>query len=98
MKQPLETDTRFIIANKEALLCLALTLANFIWWYGFAYGLGSGSVEHYTYIMGLPTWFFFSCVAGFPVFAVLAWLMVRFFFTNLSLDPHDPETNQEIQP
>ena len=91
MTRHFEPDKRFAIANREALFCLLLTIANFIWWYGFAYGLGSGPVEKFTYIMGLPAWFFLSCVAGFPIFAVLAWLMVRFFFTDIPLDPIDPE-------
>ena len=91
MNQLAATDKRFTIANKEALFCLALTLANFIWWYGFAYGLGSSPIEEFTYIMGLPAWFFLSCVAGFPVFAVLAWLMVCFLFTDIPLDPIEPE-------
>ena len=85
----MQEDPRFRIATKEALWCVLLTLANFIWWYGFAYGLGSGPAESYDAILGLPAWFFMSCVAGLPVFGVAAWVMVRFAFTDMPLNPGD---------
>jgi len=87
----MQQDRRFRIASREALFCTLLTVANFIWWYGFAYGLGSGPAESFTFVFGLPTWFFMSCVAGLPVFSLLAWAMVRFAFTDLPLDPEEPE-------
>ncbi|WP_462324135.1 YhdT family protein [Desulfoplanes sp.] len=86
----MQQDPRFSTAAKEALACVLLTIANFIWWYGFAYGLGSGPAGSYTPILGLPAWFFMSCVAGVPVFGVAAWGMVRFWFTDVDLDPDDP--------
>ncbi|WP_096187835.1 YhdT family protein [Evansella halocellulosilytica] len=79
-------DPRFQVANREALAGVALVLFNFIWWYGFAYGLGSKPVEEYTYILGLPAWFFYSCVVGFIVMAILIVILVNGFFKEVSFE------------
>ncbi|MBA1334777.1 MAG: hypothetical protein HPY66_0397 [Firmicutes bacterium] len=79
-------DKRYTQANKEALIAIGLFILNFIWWYGFAYGLGARPVEEYTYVMGLPAWFFYSCVAGFVVFSFASWFMVKFLFKDIPLD------------
>lgn len=51
-------DWRFKVANREAWIGVALAAINFLWWYGFAYGLGSGPVSEYQFIFGMPAWFF----------------------------------------
>ncbi|MFC0524861.1 YhdT family protein [Pontibacillus salicampi] len=84
-------DKRFAIANREALIGVILAIINFIWWYGFAYGLGSKNPESYTYIFGLPAWFFYSCVLGFLIMAVLVILVVRFMFTEVPLEDEEGE-------
>ncbi len=83
MKRDRQKDHRFKIAEKEAWIGIGLVLFNFIWWYGFAYGMGSGPAEEYTYIAGLPAWFFYSCVAGFLVMVVLVTIAVKFFFKEV---------------
>lgn len=79
-------DPRFRIAEREAWIGVGLVLFNFIWWFGFAYGMGSGPVEKYTYIFGLPAWFFYSCVAGFVIMVILVVLAVKLFFKEVSFD------------
>ena len=89
-------DPRFKQAHREAVLSVILAGVYFLWWYVSAYGLGSGPVEEYSYIAGFPTWFFFSCVISVPVFALLAWAMVRFLFREMPLDGHlDPLISAE---
>lgn len=89
-------DPRFKIAVKEAWIGIGLVLFNFAWWFGFAYGpLGSGSVESYHFIFGLPAWFFYSCVAGFIVMSVLVVLAVKLFFKDVSFDD---EAEGEAEP
>lgn len=90
-----KTDRRFVQANKEAVIAVALSLAYFIWWYATAYGLGDKPVSEYDYVLGLPAWFFYSCVAGFLLFAVLAALMVRFIFKEVSLAKSEENTGGE---
>lgn len=78
-------DERFLQANREALYSVGLALLNFLWWYGFAYGLGSGPVESYTYLLGMPLWFAVSCVGGLILFSMLAWAMVGLLFKEMPL-------------
>lgn len=85
-KKTVTEDPRLAQCNKEALAIVVLLIANILWWYGFAYGLGSGPVEHYTYLFGLPAWFFYSCLLGYLVFSLASYLTVRFFFVDISLD------------
>ncbi|MFC2947483.1 YhdT family protein [Virgibacillus sediminis] len=84
-------DDRYKIANREALIGVALVIFNFIWWYGFAYGLGSKDPEDYSYVLGLPAWFFYSCVLGFIVMAVLVTVIVKKFFVEVSLEDEGEE-------
>ena len=87
-------DPRYRIARREAWIGVGLALANFIWWYSFAYGLGSKPVEEYQYIFGLPQWFFYSCIGGLLLFIPLVALVVRFFFRELPLEAN-PEKEEE---
>ena len=86
-----ETDWRFKIANREALIGLGLAIFNFVWWFGFAYGMGSRPVEEYNYIFGLPDWFFYSCVVGFLLIAALVIVIVKFFFVEVPFEEEEDE-------
>lgn len=79
-------DPRYKVAHKEALIGVALAVFNFIWWYGFAYGLGGRPISHYHYIFGFPAWFFYSCILGFIIVTLLLVLVVKFLFTDIPLD------------
>lgn len=89
MKNNLDEDYRYRIANREALIGVGLVLFNFIWWYGFAYGLGSKDPTEYNFIFGLPAWFFYSCVVGFIVMAILVTIVVKCFFVDMPLDAEE---------
>lgn len=90
-KTPRRQDKRFKIANREALIGVILVLINFLWWYGFAYGLGSQKVEHYTYIFGFPAWFFYSCIAGPIVVIILVIFAVKKLFKDVPFDEEEGE-------
>jgi len=92
---PSKKDYRFKIANREALIGVGLAIFNFIWWYTFAYGLGSESPSEYTYIFGLPAWFFYSCVVGFIVMAILVTVIVKLFFVEVPFDDVEEEREDE---
>lgn len=87
-KQPNERpqDPRFKTAHKEAWIGVALAVFNFVWWYGFAYGLGGRPVDEYTYILGLPAWFFWSCVVGFVIMSIITVVLAKFVLTDMPLD------------
>lgn len=80
---------RFTCAKREALWGVALFVGYFLWWYGFGYGLGSWDPEEYTYVFGLPSWFFWSCVAGFFIFCAITWFVVSAFFEDIPLDDEE---------
>ncbi|WP_047981511.1 YhdT family protein [Ornithinibacillus contaminans] len=86
-------DFRNKIANREALIGVGLVIINFIWWYAFAYGLGSKDPEEYKSIFGLPDWFFYSCVLGFIVMVILVAFVVKVFFVEVPFD--DDEEGEE---
>ncbi|WP_172371412.1 YhdT family protein [Sporosarcina jiandibaonis] len=85
------TDWRFKIAHREALIGVVLAIFNFIWWFGFAYGLGSRPVEEYTYVLGLPAWFFYSCVVGFILISILVIIIAKFFLTEVPFEEEEEE-------
>lgn len=86
MKNNLGEDYRYKIANREALIGVGLVIFNFIWWYGFAYGLGSADPADYTFVFGFPAWFFYSCVVGFVVMVILVTVVVKCLFLDMPLD------------
>lgn len=91
-KQPIpDKDYRFKIANREALIGISLVLVNFVWWFAFAYGLGSKDPSEYTFIMGFPAWFFFSCILGVVVMSVLVFITVKHFFVDVPFDDEELE-------
>lgn len=85
-------DKRFSIANREALIGISLAIFNFIWWFGFAYGLGNKDPKDYNYILGFPSWFFYSCIIGFLLMLTLVIIVVKFFFTEVSLEEEGGES------
>lgn len=81
--------------NKEALLTIGLYAIFFIWWYAFGYGLSSGDPSNYTYILGLPSWFFVSCVLGWLFVSLAVVVLVKKFFVEIDLDSDDEAKNNE---
>lgn len=80
--------------KKEALISIALYVAFFLWWYFTGYGL-AGNANEQTYIMGLPLWFFLSCVVGYVLFCVAVVVVVKVFFKDFSLDETADEDSGE---
>lgn len=81
--------------NKEAALTVGLYVFYFIWWYFFAYYFGEQEVSSYRYILGLPEWFFYSCVLGLVVINIAVFVVVKCFFRDIPLDEWGNEQNEE---
>ena len=63
--------------RKEAIVSVILYAAFFIWWYFTGYGIAEkGTTETYTYVFGLPMWFFLSCVVGYALFVAATIIVV----------------------
>ncbi|MGB9840793.1 YhdT family protein [Thermovenabulum sp.] len=84
-------DPRYLQTTKETLTVFILLIVNIIWWFAFAYGLGSKSPDEYSYVLGFPAWFFWSCIVSLFVFSILVVLVVSFVFKDIPLDPLDKE-------
>ncbi|MCI2062032.1 MAG: YhdT family protein [Eubacteriaceae bacterium] len=72
--------------RKEAAVSMILYAAFFLWWYFTGYGLGGGDPKDYTFIMGLPMWFFLSCIVGYVGFCIASVIIVKKVFKNFSLE------------
>lgn len=90
-------DPRFEQCNREAKYGIALGIANMIWWYAFGYGLGDKPVEEYSYILGFPSWFFFSCVLGAIIFIVATFIVVDKGLKDMSLDELTPDEVEDYK-
>lgn len=89
-------DSRFNIANREALIGCGLAVINFAWWYGFAYGMGSKPPEEYTYVLGFPAWIFYSLIVGTLFMFLLVFLVVKFMLKDISLEDEAQEKENEV--
>ncbi|KRG12424.1 sodium:pantothenate symporter [Virgibacillus soli] len=83
------TDRQSRISQREAWIGVGLVFFHFLWWYGFAYGLGNKPVEDYQYVLGFPAWFFYSCILGFIIIFLLVVIFVKVFFRDLSFEEEE---------
>ena len=82
--------------NREIIITSVLYGFYFIWWYYFAYMyVDSEDVKNFKYIFGLPEWFFYSCVVGLVVVNLLVYVLVHFFFKDVSLDEEQDGGSEE---
>ncbi len=81
--------------NKEVLITIGLYLLYFVWWYYFAYEYSSDNVEEYKYILGLPEWFFYSCVVGLILVNILVYICVKFFFKEIDFEKYNKTNHLE---
>ncbi len=77
-------SSRMLQINKESKIIIGIYLFYFLWWYFFAYGSGDDPTK-YTYILGLPSWFFMSCIVGFVTVVILLSLAIKYFFKDIEL-------------
>ena len=89
-------SSRYRQAHKEAKWAIALALAYFAWWYGFAYGLAPEGIEQTppTLYFGLPLWFLLSCVIGPLLFTLLCALMVKFLYKDMPLNIEEEASDE----
>ena len=81
--------------NKEVLITIGLYLIYFIWWQYFAYEYSSDNVEEDKYILGLPEWFFYSCVVGLVLINILVYICIKFFFKGINFDKYNENDNSD---
>lgn len=79
-------DPRYAQCDREALYGVGLGLLNLVIWFVFGYGLGSGPVESYRYILGFPEWFFYSCILNSIFIVAMTFFVVNKKMTDMPLD------------
>jgi uncharacterized membrane protein YhdT len=84
-------DPRYKQTRRETISMVVLLILNIGWWFGTAYGLGSGDPGEYVYILGFPAWFFLSCIVSVPLFSALVWVVVSLIFVDMPLEIDDEE-------
>lgn len=77
--------------NKEMKITFVLYIGFFVWWLVTAYGLGLKPVGEYKYILGMPEWFFYSCIVGYFLFCIASIIVVKKFFKNVSFEDEENE-------
>ena len=78
--------------KREALISVALYVGFFIWWYFTGYGIAEkGTPETYMYVMGLPMWFFLSCIVGYVLFCIATIVVVKKFFKDFDLGEEEKD-------
>ena len=82
--------------KKEAIASIVLYIAFFIWWYATGYGIaGTGTPDTYTYVAGLPMWFFLSSVVGYVLFCVVSIIVVKTVFKDFDLGEEASEGGEQ---
>ena len=75
--------------NKEVVITIILYLIYFIWWYFWGYIYENITPSEYKFILGLPRWFFYSCVVVLFLINILVFLAVKFFFKDIDLNQEE---------
>ncbi len=90
-------DPRYADCDREALYGVALGVINLVVWAVAGYGLGSGPVEGYAYIMGFPAWFFLACLANSALAIAGAAYLVKKKMRDMPLGPMTAEEAAEYE-
>lgn len=91
-----EHDPRYAVANREALwgvaywLFFTLVISLVAWLLG-----GNRDAAELEFVLGFPTWFFWSCLVATVLLSLLPIWLVRRFFTDMPLTPHGDDTGTE---
>ncbi len=77
--------------KKEALLTVLLYVLFFIWWYATAYGFADSPIR----VLGLPLWFFLSCIVGWPLCCIGTVILVKKGFKHIDLSQFEEDEPDE---
>lgn len=86
----IQEDKRFVQARKEVVRIIYLIIFEFIWVFSFAYFGTKTDPNNYSFILGMPAWFF-GALAGagfiFPIIAMILSVKTK----DCSLEENDKE-------
>jgi len=89
-----EEDPRYAVANHEAWWAVAYWVAFTVVVTGSAWALGYDTpAEELDFVLGFPTWFFWSVLMSSVAFSIVPVFVIRRWFTDMPLSAdgsHDP--------
>lgn len=92
MKQDnhIQEDPRYVICTREMFTVLGFFIVNLLIVIGLSMGIGLNKpADEVKLIMGFPDWFFWSSFIGSIILIILTYLMVKFLFTEVSLEDEE---------
>ncbi len=75
-----DNSKEIIASKKEAKWTIIIYFIYFLWSICSAYGLGSKNPDEYTYILGFPAWFFYSCILSYPLACLAVYILIKKVF------------------
>ncbi|MDP8978600.1 MAG: YhdT family protein [Actinomycetota bacterium] len=87
VREDFEEDPRYRACGREMVVAVLFWAAHLLASIGVAWALGGGRPAGQVGLtLGLPSWFFWSGVVVAAVFSVLPVLIVKRFFTHVSIE------------
>lgn len=84
----IKEDPRFKVAGKEALKIVLFWVCLTAWTYGWGIYGASVDPSSYTFILGFPTWYFWSCLGAGAVFPLIG-IFLASRIQDCSLEPYE---------
>ncbi|CAN5315694.1 hypothetical protein BH20ACT9_BH20ACT9_14470 [soil metagenome] len=86
-EEDFEEDPRYRACGREMVVAVLFWIAHLVASVGVAWALGGGRpVQELGVTLGFPTWFFWSGIVVAVLFSVLPVLIVKRFFTDVSIE------------
>ncbi|NLC12381.1 MAG: YhdT family protein [Firmicutes bacterium] len=82
----IEVDKRFVIAKKEMLITFIVQLCYTFLMLIVAYATGKGDPKNYSFIMGMPAWWFYALLIT-ALFLILIYYIITKVFVPVSVEP-----------
>lgn len=86
-KLPFKVDKRFPICTREMLITFIFLTAYCLFVVFVSYGLGGKPLNQYTFIMGMPSWFFILILGMVVFIAILGFICFK-VFANISIEAY----------
>lgn len=83
--KPMTEKEKYKQCDKEALITLIVFFAYFIWWWATGYGISDKGVDNSPWIMGLPLWFFLSCIVGWILCIIVITILVKTVYVDMDM-------------
>lgn len=82
--EEIEVDPRFKICEKEMKICFIVQILYTLLTIGIAYFIGRGDPKDYTYVMGVPAWWF-SVILSSIIFMGIVIYITKVIFVDMDL-------------